>query len=108
MNAFPARKQDEEERNTPEVEAAFEAVPEGVCEVISPSTQAIDRGKKMRMYRREGVEYLWFVDPAAQMVEVFRLDNERWSHLDTYEGDIRARLEPFEAIEIDIGAFWAR
>ena len=82
--------------------------PDWICEILSPSTQAIDRGKKMRIYRREGVEYLWFVDPAAQMVEVFRLVHERWSHLDTYEGDIRARLEPFEAIEIDIGAFWAR
>lgn len=32
--------------------------PDWVCEVLSPSTEALDRGKKMERYARAGVRYL--------------------------------------------------
>src|SRR5438552_988428 len=35
--------------------AAFELPPDWACEVVSPSTGAIDRGRKMRVYNRERV-----------------------------------------------------
>ncbi|HVK68497.1 MAG TPA: Uma2 family endonuclease [Polyangium sp.] len=195
MNALPARKLEDDERNSPEVEAAFEAVPEGqiaeiidgelhvqprprmrhsrassmltrslrafdppddeppggwfivfepelhlgprpdklvpdlagwrrervpempdvaactitpdwVCEVLSPDNQSTDRGKKRRIYQRERVGHLWFVDPGARAVEVYRLTGEGYLLVDVHEGDVRERLEPFESIEINLGALW--
>jgi hypothetical protein len=39
---------------------------------------------------------------------VYRLDGERDSLLDTWEGDIRIRAEPFDAVELDLALLWAR
>jgi len=79
-----------------------------VCEVLSPSTMTLDRGRKMGVYAREGVKHLWLVDPAAQTLEVFRLERERWLLLGTHVGAVDVRAEPFEAIAVDLGALWAR
>src|SRR5579883_556917 len=58
----------------PEVPAGayFDLAPDWVCEALSPSTAAIDRGEKMPVYLRERVAHVWLVDPAAKTHEVFR------------------------------------
>jgi len=38
---------------------------------------------------------------------VLRLEAERWGTLATYAGDARLRAEPFDAIELELGALWA-
>ena len=38
--------------------------PDWVRETISPSTESLDRGKKLRVYAREGVGHLWLPNPA--------------------------------------------
>lgn len=82
--------------------------PDWVCEVLSGSTEAIDRGRKMRIYRREGVRHVWLLDPRSTTLEVWRLDNRRWREVDTFEGGIGVRAEPFDAVEIDLARLWAR
>ncbi|WP_437901303.1 Uma2 family endonuclease [Sorangium sp. So ce124] len=88
--------------------AHYNVAPDWVCEVISPRTERVDRGKKMRIYRREGVRHAWLINPVAQTLEVYRLDDGRWSLLDTYEGDEIVRPEPFEAVELPLASLWAR
>jgi Uma2 family endonuclease len=87
-------------------EAAIRVVPDWVCEILSDRTEAMDRGPKRRIYRREGVGHLWLCDPRIQTLEVYRLEGGRWTELETYEGDTKVRAEPFEAIEIDLGRLW--
>ncbi len=86
----------------------YDQVPDWVCEVISPSTERIDRGKKMRIYRREGVRFLWLLSPLLKTLEVYRLEEGRWVLLETYEEDAKVRAEPFDAVELDLGAIWAQ
>ncbi|KYF61524.1 hypothetical protein BE11_19260 [Sorangium cellulosum] len=88
--------------------AHYDVAPDWVCEVISPRTERVDRGKKMRIYRREGVRHAWLINPVAQTLEVYRLDDGRWSLLDTHEGDEAVQAEPFEAIELPLADLWAR
>lgn len=88
--------------------AYFTLSPDWVCEVISPSTESIDRKKKQSIYARESVNHLWFVDPLKQTLEVFRLASARWTLLAVPEGDEARRLEPFDAIEFPLGALWSR
>jgi Uma2 family endonuclease len=88
--------------------AFYSAAPEWVCEVISPRTERTDRGKKMRIYRREGVGHIWLLTPLQQTLEVYRLEGGRWMLLDTYEGDAKVRVEPFDAMELDLASIWAR
>ena len=40
-----------------------ELAPDWVCEVVSPTTARLDRVRKMTIYARERVSYLWLVDP---------------------------------------------
>lgn len=82
--------------------------PDWVCEVISPSTEAIDRSDKMDIYAREHVSHAWLLDPGVQTLEVFRLDGETWRLLKTWRGDATVRAEPFDAVEIELSALWSR
>jgi Uma2 family endonuclease len=86
--------------------AAITLAPDWVCEVLSQSTEHHDRGRKRRIYAREGVGHLWFMDPIEQTLEVYRLLDGRWHEVDTFEGDAKVRAEPFDAIELDLGALW--
>lgn len=88
-------------------EAFFTMAPNWICEVLSPGTAAIDRVKKMPLYAQYGVAHAWLVDPIAKTLEVFRLENERWTLLKSFAGDDLARAEPFDAIEIELGVLWA-
>ncbi|WP_394820916.1 Uma2 family endonuclease [Pendulispora albinea] len=79
--------------------------PDWVCEILSDSTVQLDRGKKMRIYRREGVGHLWLLSPKLELLEVYRLERETWVLLDTYEAEVRA--EPFDSIDLPLSALWA-
>ena len=81
--------------------------PDWVCEVLSPSTERIDRAKKLAIYARERVRYAWLVEPLQQTLEILRLESERWSLLATHSAGERVRAEPFDAIELDLGTLWA-
>ncbi len=87
--------------------AAIILAPDWVCEVLSVSTEHHDRGRKRRIYAREGVGHLWFVDPIEQTLEVYRLLDGHRHEGDTFEGDAKVRAPPFDAIELDLGALWA-
>jgi Uma2 family endonuclease len=84
----------------------FTLAPDWVCEVASPSTARIDRMQKMEAYGREGVPYVWLVDPAACLVEAFRRENDRWVRVSAHGADERARIEPFAEVEIDLARWW--
>jgi Uma2 family endonuclease len=91
----------------PEV-AAFELPPDWVCEVLSPTTAALDRTRKMHHYARAAVGHVWLVDPGPRTLEVFRLDGDGWRLASSFAGDIKVRAEPFDAIELDLSNLWAR
>lgn len=87
-------------------EAFFTIAPDWICEVLSPSTAAMDRVKKLRIYAREGVSHAWLVDPLAQTLELLRLEGGRWTIVSTCGGTDVIRAEPFEALELDLTLLW--
>lgn len=86
--------------------AYLTVAPDWVCEVLSPSTQRLDRVRKMPIYAREEVSHVWLVDPIAQTLEVFRRAEPLWALVATFGGDMTARAEPFDAIELELGTIW--
>lgn len=87
--------------------AAFiELPPDWACEVLSKSTALIDRQRKMPIYAREGVTHLWLVDPISRTVEVYRLDGDGYRFVGAHGERELARLEPFDALELELGALW--
>jgi Uma2 family endonuclease len=87
-------------------EAYFSVSPDWVCEVVSPSTAAIDRVKKLTIYARAQVRHAWMIDPSARTLEVLRLENGRWTIVSTWSGMETVAAEPFEAIELDFSLLW--
>ena len=88
--------------------AAFTLAPDWVCEVLSPSTEAPDRSRKMAVYAREDVKHLWLVDPRRQALEVYRLEGGRWLLLGTHVGSSAVHAEPFEALPVKLASLWER
>lgn len=86
--------------------AAFTLAADWVCEVVSPTTGAVDRGRKMRIYAREQVGYPWLIDPVARTLEVYRLENERWVVASTHSEHDAVRAEPFDAVELHLARWW--
>ena len=48
---------------------------------------------------REGLE---------KVLEAYRLEGKRWMQLGAWGDDARVRVEPFDAIELDLSSLWAR
>ncbi|AKU99245.1 hypothetical protein AKJ09_05909 [Labilithrix luteola] len=88
--------------------AYFELAPDWACEVLSPSTASLDRGDKRKVYGTFEVKHLWFVDPEARTLEVFELETKGYRLVEVYSNDARVRAVPFDAVEIELGALWAR
>jgi Uma2 family endonuclease len=86
--------------------AVLDLAPDWVCEVISPATRAIDRGRQRRVYVRERVENLWIVDPSLRTLEVYRLEGGPCAAVGSYGGTSIVRVEPFEAVEVDLARWW--
>lgn len=67
----------------------FTLAPDWVCEVLSPSTGALDRASKAPIYAREGVPHLWLVDPLLKTVEILRpTERKKWLTVDVFAGEI--------------------
>lgn len=87
--------------------AGFELAPDWICEVLSPSTAALDRADKLPIYARHCVSHAWLLDPLAKVLEVYRLTQQQWLLLNTYRDEAKVRAEPFDAMELDLSMLWA-
>ncbi|MGB0679082.1 MAG: Uma2 family endonuclease [Polyangiales bacterium] len=80
--------------------------PDWVCEVLSDSTRAIDRVRKLPLYASLQVAFAWLVDPIARTLEVFAQHHGRWTLLSSHEGDAQVRAEPFAHVAIALSPLW--
>jgi hypothetical protein len=91
---------------------AIDLVPDWVCEVLSPGTEAVDRTLKMPIYARAGVSNLWLMDPVHRIVECHERALEGfqvgWRHVCTWTGDAALHLAPFAEVAIDFARLWSR
>jgi len=96
------------ERMSAEPYAAYPTLaPDWVCEVLSPSTEVIDRTKKLKIYARERVEHMWLIDPQSKTLEVLGPARHGWTLLAKHEGGERIRAKPFQAIELALSDVWS-
>ena len=81
-------------------------VPDWVCEILSPSTASRDKKQKARRYHAAGIQWYWLVDPRDRTVEAFRREGEFWVLVGVWSDDEKARIEPFDAVELDLSRWW--
>ncbi|MFN7971559.1 MAG: Uma2 family endonuclease [Acidobacteriota bacterium] len=77
------------------------------CEVLPRSDAATDRVEKVPFYARASVSHAWLVDPTSRALEAFRLEPPGWLVASTHAGDVRVRVELFDAVELDLSRIWA-
>jgi Uma2 family endonuclease len=87
-------------------EPHLELAPDWVCEILSPSTERIDRGLKLAIYAREQVGYVWLLNPETGTLEVLRLREGNFLVLAVHTGESPVRAEPFDAVELDLAGLW--
>jgi len=88
-------------------DAAITVVPDWVCEILSPTTRRHNLLIKKPFYARIGVPHHWLVDLDAKMVTAYRLEGGRWLELGVYGDEREARIEPFDAVALDVASWWS-
>ncbi|MEO1282459.1 MAG: Uma2 family endonuclease [Pseudomonadota bacterium] len=86
--------------------AYIETPPDWICEVLSPSTQRVDRTDKLEIYAQFEVGYCWYVDPDARTLEVFERTHGKWLIAATFKAGDDVTAPPFEAHTFPINNLW--
>ncbi|HHY57782.1 MAG TPA: Uma2 family endonuclease [Chloroflexi bacterium] len=69
--------------------------PDFVAEVLSPSTEAIDRGVKFEDYAAHGITEYWIIDPDNERIEQYLLEGEAYTlAFKADSGVVRCRAVP--------------
>ncbi|MBI4493630.1 MAG: Uma2 family endonuclease [Chloroflexi bacterium] len=84
-----------------------EGPPDLVVEVLSPSTEARDRGIKLRRYAAAGIPHYWIVDPEARTIESYRLGEQGYERAGIYGPGSSFHPELFPGLEIAIDDLWS-
>ena len=80
-------------------------VPDFACEILSPNSTKDDRLIKLPHYAREGVPWIWIVDPVLHSIEVYETERGRPALAMTAgESDVVA-LPPFDG-ELALAGWW--
>ncbi len=89
--------------------ACFTLAPDWVCEIVSRSTEKVDRDQKLPYYLEHRVRHVWLLDPIDKRLEVYSLDPDeaRWREVRIHQGDRTVRAEPFDAVELELAALWS-
>ena len=75
-----------------------------VAEILSPSTEAYDRGAKLRIYAAAGVKEAWLLDPAEERIEI--RDLAKGTHRVFAKGEV-AESRAVPGFRVDVTAFFA-
>ena len=80
------------------------ALPDWICEVVSPTSRARDLKDKPRLYHRCGIPHYWILDPDLCFLTVYRWTDAGYLLVLTATAEERVRAEPFDAVELWVGA----
>lgn len=88
------------------LDASISLVPDWTCEILSPTTRRHDLLVKKPYYAKVGVPYHWLVDLEAQALTAYKLEGGRWVELGSWGDETDARVEPFDAVPLDVKSWW--
>jgi Uma2 family endonuclease len=83
-------------------EQGVEGAPDLVIEILSPSTEARDRGEKRRLYAEHGVAHYWLVDGSTRTLTELALDGVQYGSPTCHSAVFASRLFPTLAIDLSV------
>ncbi|MCL2189582.1 MAG: Uma2 family endonuclease [Defluviitaleaceae bacterium] len=75
--------------------------PDMAIEILSSSTRSMDKLRKYNIYREFGVREYWVVDPFDRLVEVYVLENEKYTSF-VYDDTSTIPVHILEGCEINL------
>jgi Uma2 family endonuclease len=75
-----------------------------LCEIVSESNRTVDTVTKLRRYHQAGVPHYWILDQVDRTLTVHRHTADGYLVALRAAADERVRAEPFDAIELHVGA----
>jgi Uma2 family endonuclease len=78
------------------------AVPDWICEVLTPESARTDLGEKRLAYHRAGVTHYWIVDPYNGTLTVLHWTPDGYLFAFAAGRREKVRAPPFDAIEISV------
>ena len=82
--------------------------PDFVCEVLSSSTEKVDRGIKFKDYEAHGVREYWIIDPEAETLEQYCLKRDKTYELRLKSGSGEVKSTVIKGFSIPIRAIFDR
>lgn len=58
---------------------------------------------KRQLYAGSGIPCYWLIDPEARLLEALALRDGVWVELGVYDDSATVGIEPFHAIELEVG-----
>jgi Uma2 family endonuclease len=85
-------------------------VPDWVCEILSPSTESFDRNEKASIYSELGILHMWLIDVNTCTIEAYDCvkNKQKWRLLGSHQGDIEAKIKPFDAVALELSWLWKK
>jgi Uma2 family endonuclease len=88
-------------------ERGLEGAPDLVVEVLSPSTEARDRGVKLRRYAAAGISHYWLLDLRARALEAYELTDDGYRQAGVFGPGATFRPSLFSGLDIPVDTLWA-
>ena len=86
----------------------IEGPPDLVVEVLSPTTEAQDRGAKLQLYARHGAPHYWLVDPETRRLEAYELAGTGYRLVADLTGSAMFASALFPGLAVPLDALWPR
>jgi Uma2 family endonuclease len=80
----------------------IDGAPTLVVEILSPSTQAHDRMRKMPLYAKSGVREVWLVSTDVRLVEIYVLNGHAYLLKGTHSIGTSLRSQAFPDLRINL------
>jgi Uma2 family endonuclease len=85
---------------------AIDGPPDLCIEVLSKTTEEVDRVDKFKQYAEGKVRFYWIVDPTTLTIEAFKLSARGYKLVGSGSQNETVKLAPFPNLEIPLGRIW--
>jgi len=84
----------------------IEGPPTLVIEILSPSTELLDRGRKLDLYAASGVKEVWLVTPYPSLIEIFVLKGGSYRRAHAFTREQPFQCPSFPELKLDLNALF--
>jgi Uma2 family endonuclease len=86
----------------------LQGAPDWVIEISSPSTVGRELITKKHYYETAGVKEYWIIHPEYQLIELFRLENDKYSIMLAFDNTMVITTPLLPSFTINLADFWGK